>query len=108
MQSNKRRRRAKPQKQRRNAKPRKSETQLKRQRSIARFAGLAAQTSPHPLKLYRRGLLAALFGVDQCTIWRWRKNGTLPPPVEIGSVVGWTQEMIEPLLKQRPAAEATP
>jgi hypothetical protein len=95
-------------KRRRTARPRKSKTQLKRQRSIAHFAGLAAQTSPHVLRLYRRGLLAAPLGVDQTTIWRWRKSGVLPPLIQVGSVRGWTQEMIEGVLRQRPTTEVTP
>ena len=52
----------------------------------------------HPLRLYRVGRLAELFDVDRATIWRWSKDGTLPPPIEIGGIHGWTEQQVQTLL----------
>jgi predicted DNA-binding transcriptional regulator AlpA len=52
----------------------------------------------HPLRLFRPTRLARLLGVDPSTIWRWRKTGVLPPPVEIGGIIGWTEEMLRDVL----------
>lgn len=59
---------------------------------------------PHPLRIYRTTRLARLLSVDVTTIWRWRKSGVLPPPVEIGpGVRGWTEEQLKDFLDQRRA-----
>jgi predicted DNA-binding transcriptional regulator AlpA len=56
---------------------------------------------PHPMRLYRTTRLANLFGVDASTIWRWRKAGVLPPPIQIGGVHGWTEAQLQPLMQAR-------
>ena len=33
--------------------------------------------------------LAALFGVDKCTIWTWHSGGKIPMPVKIGGTTRW-------------------
>jgi len=38
--------------------------------------------------------LAELLDVDPSTIWKWEKNGTLPKPIRIAGVHGWTEEML--------------
>lgn len=39
------------------------------------------------------------YGVSRCTVWRWAKEGRLPPPVKIGpSITRWRlSEVIEKL-----------
>jgi len=59
----------------------------------------AVFSSSNPLKLYRPHRLAELFGVDPTTIWRWRQNGVLPEPVEIGGIHGWTEVQVAKLLQ---------
>lgn len=56
---------------------------------------------PNPFRLYRTERLAELFDVDPSTIWRWRKSGELPPPVEIGGVHGWTEEQLREVIERR-------
>jgi predicted DNA-binding transcriptional regulator AlpA len=53
------------------------------------------------LRLIRPKKLAALFDVNQSTLIRWRKQGLLPKPVEIGGVIGWTEEVLREFLKRR-------
>ncbi len=48
----------------------------------------------HPLQLFRVGRLAEIFDVDPSTIFRWRKEGVLPPFREVGGVRGLTGEQI--------------
>ncbi len=57
---------------------------------------------PHPLRVYRLGRLAKLIGVDPSTLWRWERDGVLPPRIQIGpGVKGWTEEMLKEVLDQR-------
>jgi hypothetical protein len=75
--------------------------QTHKQKNLIRHRALIEE---HPLRLYRSGALAALFGTDPSTIWRWRKNGTLPPPdAKIGSLEAWTHQLIAGLLGKRGA-----
>ncbi len=55
----------------------------------------------HPLRIYRPGRMADLLDVDPSTIWRWRRDGVLPPPVKIGGIEGWTDEQVRAILAQR-------
>lgn len=57
---------------------------------------LPASMTPaiHPLQIYRSGRLAQLFDTDKSTIWRWRKDGTLPPFTKIGGVEGLTGQQL--------------
>jgi predicted DNA-binding transcriptional regulator AlpA len=56
----------------------------------------------HPLRIIRPTRLAELFSVDVSTIWRWRQNGVLPPPVEISPAIrGWLESEIRDLLEKR-------
>ena len=61
----------------------------------------AARVSP--FVLFRPARLSELLDVDRSTIWRMRRNGTLPEPITIGSITGWTYSMIEDLLAWRSA-----
>ncbi len=33
--------------------------------------------------------VCALFGVSGPTVWRWSRDGRLPPPIKRGGVTGW-------------------
>ena len=50
------------------------------------------------LKFIRVHRLARLLGVDQSTIWRWRRDGILPEPIKIGGIVGWPENQLLDLL----------
>jgi predicted DNA-binding transcriptional regulator AlpA len=56
---------------------------------------------PHPLRIYRPTRLARLIDCDLSTIWRWRKTGVLPPPIQIGGVLGWTEDQLKQLFQER-------
>lgn len=56
---------------------------------------------PHPLRFYRVGRLAELFGVCRETIWRWEQNGVLPPFRRVGSLRGLTEQQVQQVLEQR-------
>jgi predicted DNA-binding transcriptional regulator AlpA len=59
---------------------------------------------PSPVKLIRIRELCTLFGVDRCTIYHWRKNKILPPPIKIGSTKAWTEAQIARFLAERAEA----
>jgi predicted DNA-binding transcriptional regulator AlpA len=57
---------------------------------------------PSRFRLYRTMRLAKLFDVNATTIWRWKNNGTLPPPdVKMPGFEAWTEEQIQGVIKQR-------
>ena len=63
----------------------------------------------NPLKIIRPLRLAELLSVDPSTIWRWRRDGILPPPTQISDTVcGWPETKIAELIRSRrlPQAEA--
>lgn len=64
-------------------------------RKLARKRKRATFGSPHPFRIYRTGRLADLFDVDPSTIWRWRRDGFLPPFAKIGGVEGLTGIQVE-------------
>lgn len=71
-------------------------------------AGARASTRPYrdnePLRFYRPKRLAALLGVHLTTVWRWRKLGILPPPIELSpGVRGWTERQIGEVIDARQA-----
>lgn len=39
--------------------------------------------------LVRLPTVQALFSISAPTVWRWSKNGELPPPVKVGGVTCW-------------------
>ncbi len=54
----------------------------------------------NPFRLYRTGRLAKLLDVDPSTIWKWRQNGTLPEPIQIGGIKGWSEQQLEEIFAQ--------
>lgn len=75
----------------------------KKRKRAARKQQLRTALADHPLRLYRPSRVAALFDVDQTTVWRWKRDGILPPPIEIAGVSGWTHEQLATLLKSTEA-----
>ncbi len=54
----------------------------------------------NPLRLYRTLRLAKLWDVDPATIWRWRQQGILPPPVHVGGITGWTEGQLKAVMAE--------
>jgi len=53
-------------------------------------------------QIIRPSELARRLSVDRSTLWRWVKNRTLPPPINISpQVKGWRQSDIERWLADR-------
>ena len=47
-------------------------------------------------RILRRKELSKRLGVSEVTIWRWERNGLLPPKRQIGpNAVGWLESDIE-------------
>ena len=46
-----------------------------------------------------------LGGISDMTVWRWRKEGILPPPTVIRGRNYWPASVIERLLQGEPAAD---
>lgn len=44
---------------------------------------------------YRARHLADRYGVHASTIWRWAREGIIPPPRRIGGVTVWAADDIE-------------
>lgn len=53
-------------------------------------------------KIIRINELADTLGISKVTLWRWRKEGILPKPIQIGSrVVAWREDTINEWLNER-------
>lgn len=56
-------------------------------------------------EIYRERDVLALLAVSKATLWRWRKSGSFPAPIQLGpNTVGWRREVIENWLSSRPIA----
>jgi predicted DNA-binding transcriptional regulator AlpA len=51
----------------------------------------------NPYTIFRPQRLAELLDCDRSTIWRRRRDGTLPEPITVCGVTGWTWSQIEHL-----------
>jgi prophage regulatory protein len=71
-------------------------------RNASRFASMREE---HPMTRYvSAGQLAERYGVDKSTVWRWAKNGTIPPPTKFSDqCTRWSLDDIE----QRDAERAS-
>lgn len=48
--------------------------------------------------------LASVLGVSTVTLWNWRRNGTLPEPINIGPrFIGWSNDVLNNWLDARHA-----
>jgi predicted DNA-binding transcriptional regulator AlpA len=77
-----------------------------------KHASRSAAHSPGPqikptsrMKFIRVSRLARLLDVDQSTLWRWRRDGVLPPPVRIGGIVGWPEHQLLDVLAKHQTSE---
>lgn len=53
---------------------------------------------------YREPDILALVGCSKATLWRWRRDGLFPPPVELGpNSLAWRREDVEAWIASRPA-----
>lgn len=58
---------------------------------------------------YREADVLALVGCSKATLWRWRRAGRFPAPVELGpNTLAWRREDIEDWIASRPAAPDGP
>jgi predicted DNA-binding transcriptional regulator AlpA len=91
------------------ATPKPVSLQEARERKSALLAGTDAPAADKPqlkpasrLKFVREHRLAKLLGVHPSTVWRWRKNNTLPPASRVGRIVGWWEnELVDVLAQHR-------
>jgi len=43
-------------------------------------------------------------GINRVTLYRWEKEGKVPPPIRVSEgVVGWRRSTLEALIKERAA-----
>ena len=53
---------------------------------------------------YREADILALIGASKATLWRWRRDGSFPQPVELGpNTVAWRREDVEAWIASRPS-----
>jgi predicted DNA-binding transcriptional regulator AlpA len=45
----------------------------------------AAAKLPRLVRYMREPELRARYGVSSATVWRWARDGTIPPPVKVGA-----------------------
>lgn len=68
---------------------------------------MAAIPTTTPTALLRRPSVQARTGLARTTIYRRIKQGTFPPPVDLGGgVVGWPAEEVEAINKARIAGKS--
>ena len=59
--------------------------------------------------IYREKDVLALLGVSKATLWRWRRDGGFPHPIQLGpNTVGWLREDVHEWLEARPLATGEP
>ena len=61
-----------------------------------------SQSKKLPYRILRPTELAQMLGVSMPTLWRWNREGKLPPKVTLGeNSVGWKSTDIEAWIEQR-------
>ena len=54
-------------------------------------------------RILRPKLLAEQLGISRVTLWRWERDGQLPPKRKLGAnTVGWLEDEIAEWLASRP------
>ena len=57
------------------------------------------------LAIYREKDVLALVRISKATLWRWRKAGEFPHPIQLGpNTVGWRRGDVDEWLASRPLA----
>ena len=64
------------------------------------------ESSKH-IRMIRAGELCEILGVSKVTLWRWERDGHLPPRKKFGpgKAVGWRSTDIDDYLEQLPNAD---
>lgn len=58
-------------------------------------------------RIIRASELADRLGISRVTLWRWERNGLLPPKRRVGpNVVGWLESEISEWVAARPAVSS--
>lgn len=71
----------------------------------SRGEGDSMEPSATRLKILRIAEVAEMLGVSRVTLWRWERQGYLPPKRIIGpNTVGWLESEILAWLESRPTA----
>lgn len=60
-----------------------------------------APTEPAPARLLTVNDLAARLRVHEKTVRGWRRDGLMPPAIDLGSVLRWREDTIESWLRER-------
>jgi predicted DNA-binding transcriptional regulator AlpA len=58
---------------------------------------------PTPNGLMTAPEVAAYFGCNVSSVWRWTRNGVLPKPVKIAGLTRWRRSEIEALTEREAA-----
>lgn len=62
-----------------------------------------------PAEFVRAPALAARLGIGEVTLWHWRRDGLIPPPVRLGpNVVAWPEATIRAWMATRPRVGDVP
>ena len=55
--------------------------------------------------IYRERDVLAVLGISKATLWRWRRAGQFPDPIQLGpNTVAWRRDEVESWLASRPRA----
>ena len=55
--------------------------------------------------IYREKDLLAMLSISKATLWRWRRDGQFPHPIQLGpNSVGWCREIVHEWISTRPLA----
>ena len=55
--------------------------------------------------IYREKDVLGMLSISKATLWRWRRDGEFPHPIQLGpNTVGWRRADVEEWLLARPRA----
>ncbi len=62
-------------------------------------------TPPTTQRYIRDADVARRYGVGRATVWRWVREGELPPPIQLGrATTRWSLDVLEDFERRREAA----